>query len=36
MLLRWDLRNPGATLKIPTPVPTWEGVNYEDSILLRN
>ena len=25
MLLRWDIRNPGQTIAIPTPISTWEG-----------
>jgi len=28
MLLRWDNENPGQTLRIPTPIPTWNGVSY--------
>ena len=31
MLLRWDIRNPGQTMAIPTPIATWEGVYYEPS-----
>jgi FtsP/CotA-like multicopper oxidase with cupredoxin domain len=31
MLLRWDVRNPGQAIAIPTPINTWEGVYYEDS-----
>ncbi|MBP6012569.1 MAG: multicopper oxidase domain-containing protein [Alphaproteobacteria bacterium] len=31
MLLRWDVRNPGQTIAIPSPKATWEGVMYEDS-----
>ena len=31
MLLRWDSRNPGQTIAIPSPKATWEGVMYEDS-----
>ena len=31
MLLRWDIENPGQTVLLPTPLPTWEGVVYEDS-----
>ena len=31
MLLRWDIRNPGQTVAIPTPIPDWEGVHYEPS-----
>ncbi|WAK04123.1 putative Ig domain-containing protein [Methylobacter sp. YRD-M1] len=29
MLLRWDIQHPGQTLALPTPVPGWEGVEYE-------
>ena len=28
MLLRWDNEKPGQTVRIPTPMPTWEGVGY--------
>jgi FtsP/CotA-like multicopper oxidase with cupredoxin domain len=31
MLLRWDVENPGQTVVMPTPMPTWEGVSYVDS-----
>jgi manganese oxidase len=34
MLLRWDNKNPGQTVMIPTPVPTWEGTRYEPSFHL--
>lgn len=34
MLLRWDVQNPGQTLILPTPMPGWEGVFYEDSFTL--
>ena len=34
MLLRWDIKNPGQTVMIPTPMPTWEGVGYENSYAL--
>ncbi|MFA5923819.1 MAG: multicopper oxidase domain-containing protein [Methylococcaceae bacterium] len=34
MLLRWDLQNPGQTLAIPTPMPNWEGVQYDPSVYL--
>ncbi|MFZ2168864.1 MAG: multicopper oxidase domain-containing protein [Methylococcaceae bacterium] len=34
MLLRWDLQNPGQTLAIPTPMPDWEGVQYDPSVYL--
>jgi manganese oxidase len=28
MLLRWDSQNPGQTVAIPTPFPSWDGVTY--------
>jgi manganese oxidase len=28
MLLRWDIEHPGQFLAMPTPMPTWEGVDY--------
>ena len=28
MLLRWDNELPGQTVRIPTPLPTWDGVGY--------
>ena len=31
MLLRWDIKNAGATVAIPTPRQTWEGTFYEPS-----
>jgi FtsP/CotA-like multicopper oxidase with cupredoxin domain len=31
MLLRWDSKNPGQTLAIPTPIPDWEGIYYHPS-----
>ena len=31
MLLRWDIKNPGSVVAIPTPVQTWEGTLYEPS-----
>ena len=34
MLLRWDIQNPGQTIAIPTPMPQWEGVYYEDTYTL--
>jgi FtsP/CotA-like multicopper oxidase with cupredoxin domain len=34
MLLRWDSKNPGQTIAIPTPLPKWEGVEYEPSFSL--
>lgn len=33
-LLRWDLKNPGATIVIPAPYPTWEEVRYKPSFEL--
>ncbi len=32
MLLRWDVRNPGQAIAIPTPIADWEGVYYEPSL----
>ena len=29
MLLRWDIQHPGQTLSIPTPMPEWDGVQYD-------
>ena len=34
MLLRWDIENPGQTVLLPTPLPTWDGVNYVDTVAL--
>jgi FtsP/CotA-like multicopper oxidase with cupredoxin domain len=34
MLLRWDLEHPGQFLLMPTPQPTWDGVEYVDSAAL--
>ncbi len=31
MLLRWDLEHPGQVKLMPTPIPTWDGVEYVDS-----
>jgi len=28
MLLRWDNERPGQTVRIPTPIPDWDGVTY--------
>ncbi len=28
MLLRWDNERPGQTVRIPTPMPAWDGVGY--------
>jgi manganese oxidase len=35
MLLRWDSRNPGQAIAIPTPISEWEGVFYEPSFDLK-
>ncbi len=34
MLLRWDIERPGQVTMLPTPLPTWEGVEYVDSLAL--
>ncbi|HLF95602.1 MAG TPA: multicopper oxidase domain-containing protein [Methylococcaceae bacterium] len=34
MLLRWDVQNPGQTINLPTPMPDWSGVVYEDTFTL--
>jgi FtsP/CotA-like multicopper oxidase with cupredoxin domain len=34
MLLRWDLEQPGQVEIMPAPIPTWDGVEYVDSIAL--
>jgi FtsP/CotA-like multicopper oxidase with cupredoxin domain len=34
MLLRWDVEHPGQVKLMPTPIPTWDGVNYVDSVAL--
>jgi len=34
MLLRWDAQQPGQTIVIPTPIPSWEGVTYEQTVTL--
>ena len=31
MLMRWDIKNPGAAVSIPTPIQTWQGTLYERS-----
>ncbi len=33
-LLRWDIKNPGSTIMLPAPHPTWEGVSYKQSFAL--
>jgi FtsP/CotA-like multicopper oxidase with cupredoxin domain len=34
MLLRWDIEHPGQVKLMPTPLPTWDGVEYVDSAAL--
>ncbi len=34
MLLRWDIEHPGQVKLMPTPMPTWDGVSYVDSVAL--
>ena len=34
MLLRWDIENPGQVNLMPSPLPTWEGVEYVDTVAL--
>lgn len=34
MLLRWDIENPGQVKLMPTPLPSWDGVSYVDSVAL--
>jgi len=34
MLLRWDLEHPGQVELMPAPIPTWDGVDYTDSVAL--
>ena len=34
MLLRWDIENPGQTKLMPTPLPSWDGVTYVDTVAL--
>ena len=34
MLLRWDIENPNQTLALPTPMPEWDGVGYDDTVAL--
>ena len=31
MMSRWDIENPGQTILMPTPIPSWDGVTYVDS-----
>jgi hypothetical protein len=34
MLLRWDIEHPGQVQLMPTPLPTWDGVEYVDAVAL--
>jgi FtsP/CotA-like multicopper oxidase with cupredoxin domain len=34
MLLRWDIENPGQVKLMPTPMPSWDGVSYVDTVAL--
>jgi len=34
MLLRWDVENPGQTIPLPSPMPSWDGVTYLPSYSL--
>jgi hypothetical protein len=34
MLLRWDIEHPGQVQLMPSPLPTWDGVEYVDSAAL--
>ena len=34
MLLRWDLEHPGQVKLMPSVIPTWDGVEYIDTIAL--
>ncbi len=34
MLLRWDIEHPGQFQLMPTPLPTWDGVEYVDTAAL--
>ncbi|GAB4199559.1 MAG: hypothetical protein Tsb002_35220 [Wenzhouxiangellaceae bacterium] len=34
MLLRWDIENPGQVDLMPSPIPSWDGVSYVDSVAL--
>ena len=34
MLLRWDLEHPGQVQLMPSVIPTWDGVEYIDTIAL--
>ena len=34
MLMRWDLEHAGQTVRIPTPMPDWNGVQWDPTITL--
>ncbi len=34
MLLRWDIEHPGQVKLMPTPIPSWDGVSYVDTVAL--
>ncbi|MHC1743638.1 MAG: multicopper oxidase domain-containing protein [Syntrophobacteraceae bacterium] len=34
MLLRWDIEHPGQVQLMPSPMPSWDGVEYVDSAAL--
>jgi hypothetical protein len=34
MLLRWDIEHPGQVKLMPTPIPSWDGVTYVDTVAL--
>ena len=34
MLLRWDIEHPGQVELMPTPLPSWDGVGYVNSVAL--
>ncbi|MBC8210402.1 MAG: multicopper oxidase domain-containing protein, partial [Gammaproteobacteria bacterium] len=34
MLMRWDLEHPGQVLLMPAVIPTWDGVEYMESVAL--
>ena len=34
MLVRWDSERPGQLAFVPTPIPTWDGVEFVDSVAL--
>lgn len=31
MMIRWDIKNPGQKIVVPTPFPDWDGVYYQPS-----